>query len=109
MVVLLLALPLFGEARGERVMMVALPALRDLSVGILYTAYGFVIANALLGVAELALQNLRHQAWLRVNTPVSLALSALSVFFFIMTRQPYVSSFLLCLLLLKGNLLLKLR
>ncbi len=109
MIVLLLALPFFGNQNGEHVEHVALPALKSVSPDILAVSWTMVIVTALFGVTGLALQNLRNTVWLRLRIPVSSALTVLAVLFFIMTRQPYAASFLLCLLLLKGILLIRKR
>ena len=109
MIVLLLVLPLFGDQHGDRVGFVALPGLTSVSWYIISVSYTAVIAIALFGVLELAMQNSRNPFWLRFELPVSSCLSVLAVLFFIMTRQPYVSSFMLCLLLLKGMLLVRRR
>ncbi|HCM27564.1 MAG: XRE family transcriptional regulator [Treponema sp. GWB1_62_6] len=109
MMTLLLVLPLFGNDLGDRVAFVALPGLSMAQPYIVSMSYAVVIAAAMLGVLQLALQNSRNPVWLRLELPVSCSLSVFAVLFFIMTRQPYVSSFALCLLLCKGILLIKRR
>ncbi|WP_020614741.1 helix-turn-helix domain-containing protein [Sediminispirochaeta bajacaliforniensis] len=103
---LLLVLPFFGNQKGEHVEFVALPAL-NISYDILLVSYIAVITTTIFGVAELAMQNLKSPFWLRLKIGISSCLSVFSVLLFIMTRQPYASSFLLCLLVLKGILLIK--
>jgi transcriptional regulator with XRE-family HTH domain len=107
-IVLLLILPFFGNHLAGRIESVALPTLTSVSPYMLATYY-LVIVTALFGVAELALQNVRAPIWLRFKIPVSMSLSVLDVLLFIMSQQPYVSAFLLGLLLLKGILLIKKR
>jgi len=109
MIVLLLVLPLFGDHLGDRIRFVALPGLTKASPHFVSVSNMFIIAIALFGVLELAMQNSRNTIWHRLELPVSSCLSVLAVLFFIMTRQPYVSSFMLGLLLLKGILLIKRR
>lgn len=109
MVALLLVLPLFGNDLGDRVAFVALPGLSMAPPYSMLVSYGVVVAMALFGVTELALQNCARPAWLRLELPVSCCLSVLAVLFFIWTRQPYVGTFMLGLLLLKGILLIKRR
>lgn len=108
-IVLLLILPFFGNHLADRIESVALPALTSVSPYMLAIYYLAVIVTALFGVAELALQNVRAPIWLRFKIPVSTGLSVLDVLLFIMSQQPYVSAFLLGLLLLKGILLIKKR
>ncbi len=106
MIVLLLVLPIFGNDLGDRVAFVALPGLSMAPPYIMLISYAFVIATGLFGVMELAMQNCENPAWLRLELPVSSCLSVLAVLFFTMSRQPYVSTFMLGLLLLKGILLI---
>ena len=109
MIMLLLVLPFFGDQYGEHVRFVALPGLTGVSSNIVSVSYVVVLSIAFFGVMELAMQNSRNSFWLRLKFPLSSCLSVLAVFFFITTRQPYVSFFTLCLLLLKGILLIKQR
>ncbi|PKL26193.1 MAG: XRE family transcriptional regulator [Spirochaetae bacterium HGW-Spirochaetae-3] len=109
MVSLLLVLPIFGVPYGDRIGFVALPGLSSFPSYVVSISYAVVAALALFGAAELAMQNCARPAWLRLELPVSSCLSVLAVLFFIMTRQPYVSTFMLGLLLLKGILLIKRR
>ena len=109
MIILLLVLPFFGDQYGERVRFVALPGLTSVPPYIVSPYYVVVLLTAFFGVMELAMQNSRSSFWLRLKFPLSSCLSVLAVLFFIMTRQPYVSLFTLCLLLIKGILLIKQR
>lgn len=104
---LLLVLPIFAEARGNRFEFLALPALTTGSRWITVVSYILVLGSALYGVLELALQNLQARAWTRLRLPISAVLSVLGVFFFLMTRQLYACAFIFCILLLKGILLIK--
>ncbi len=109
MMALLLALPLFGDEVGGRIESVALPLVVGMPPDIVAACYVAVVSTAAFGVLQLALQNLASPAWRRLRLPASAGLSVLALLFFIMTRQPYVSAFSLCLLLLKGILLVKRR
>ena len=103
---LLFILPLFGNDYGDHVAHVTLPVF-NYPHTILLIVYSLVITTSIFGVAELALQNLKNTTWLRLKIYISSCLSILTVLFFIMIRQPYAAAFMLCLLLLKGILLIK--
>ncbi|MCP5452412.1 MAG: helix-turn-helix transcriptional regulator [Spirochaetaceae bacterium] len=109
MMALILVLPLFGDEVGGRVESVALPRVVGMPPDIVAACYVAVVSTAAFGVLQLALQNLASPAWRRLRLPASAGLSALALLFFIMTRQPYVCAFSLCLLLLKGILLARRR
>jgi transcriptional regulator with XRE-family HTH domain len=106
MAAFLFVLPFFGNDIGYRIEHVALPAYR-ISENIVIISYILVISTAIFGVAELALQNVKHPLWLKLKNFVSFFLSICSIQFFIMTRQPYATSFLLFLMIFKGILILK--
>ena len=105
--VLYLVLPVFAERRGDHFELLALPALDTGSQAISAVSYLVVVGSAFFGVLELALQNLQASAWIRLRTPISASLSVLGIFFFLMTRQLYACAYMLCILLLKGMLLIK--
>jgi len=104
---LLLVLPIFAEFRGGRFESLTLPALNTGSRWITVVSYLVVVGNALFGVLELALQNLQARVWTRLRMPVSATLTVIGIFFFLMTRQLYACAFMLCILILKGILLVK--
>ena len=103
---LLFVLPFFGNDLGSRVEHIALPDFNAPSY-VLLICYGQIILSAVFGIAELALQNIRNPAWLKMKILVSSLLSVLLVLFSIMIRQPYDTTFLFFILLFKVTLLLK--
>jgi len=103
---LLFFLPLLGNKRGGEIVFVALPAL-EISQGIKLVLLVVMITTVIFGVAGLALQNCTKPLWIKLTVPFSVSLSIMGVLLFNMTRQPYASTFLFCLLLFKGILLIK--
>lgn len=109
MIALMFFLPLFAQQGDNKI--ITLPLLsyidaRDYAyIWVTYVA-GFVLI-VLFGVAQLALQNWQHRTWLRGKVIISLALSVFLIMFTMANRQPYPGMFLLCLLVLKGLLLIK--
>ncbi len=107
MSVLLFALPFFRQKETYMIRAVSLFSMSDNDV---YIRTVFIIVVALttvFGIAELALQNLHHQKWLKNKTIVSLFLTAFGTMLFILSPQPYAAAFMLCLLVMKGVLLIK--
>ena len=100
--VLFLVLPLFGQQTAEGAAAVPLPALTGVQPYLKAVCWAVVLAAALWGVAELALQNCQHPAWLQSKIRISFFISAAGVLLFILGRQPYAAAFALALLLLKA-------
>ena len=105
--VMLLFLPLFGQAAEGVVREVSLLALTGVSPWLKAVFIALVTATALLGVAALALQSVSHSLWTRCRTGLSLLLSSAGVLLFILTRQPYAAVLLFAFLAAKAWLLLK--
>jgi transcriptional regulator with XRE-family HTH domain len=106
---LLLFFPFFGHRENDIVHAVSLLSLDKEPV---YIRIPFIIFTGLIiifGIAELALQNCQHRLWLKSKTAVSLFLGISGVMLFIVSPQPYAAAFMLCLLVLKGVLLIKRR
>jgi len=107
MVALLLFLPFFGQKEPGFVRAVSLLSLDKVPV---YIRTAFILLTGLIvifGIAELALQNCQHRIWLKSKTAVSLFLGILAIMLFIASPHPYAAAFMLCLLVLKGILLIK--
>lgn len=107
MSVLLVIFPFFGQQAGDMLEMVPLISLTQSSDYILLIYFVSVAATTLFGIAQLALQNWQNRFWLRSKTAVSLILSIFLLGFSIAARHPYPGAFLLCILVLKGVLLIK--
>lgn len=105
---LLFFLPFFAQQESDMIRAVALLSL-DAEAYIRIPFITFVALTTVFGIAELALQNFHSRMWLRSKTKVSLFLSAFGTMIFIVSPQPYAASFLLCLLVIKGILLIKQR
>ena len=104
---LLLFLPFFGQREDTIVRHVSLLALdkAPMYIRIPFIVYTGVIVT--FGIAELALQNVQHRIWLKYKTTVSLFLGICAVVLFIASPQPYAATFMFCLLVVKGILLIK--
>ncbi len=106
---LMFFVPFFGQPENGMIRMVSLSGLNEMQA-YTQTAYTLIVVlTAAFGIAELALQNIRHRVWMKGKWIVSMALSIFGTMGFIASRQPYAASFLFCILVLKGILIYKLR
>jgi len=104
---LLLFLPFFGQKTDDVIKEVSLLALSDIQM-YLKTAYIiFVGVMIVLGIMTLALQNCRQRLWAQSKSVLSLALSAVGVCLFIISRQPYAAIFVFAFLIIKALMLIK--
>ena len=104
---LLLFLPFFGQKTDDVIKEVSLLALSDIQM-YLKTAYIiFVGVMIVLGIMTLALQNCRQRLWAQSKSVLSLALSAVGVCLFIISRQPYAAIFVFAFFIIKALMLIK--
>lgn len=105
--VLLLFLPFFGQEADGVIREVSLIALSNIQT-YLKTAYiAFVGIMIVLGVMTLALQNCCQRLWTQSKSILSLALSAVGICLFIISRQPYAAVFVFAFLIIKTLMLIK--
>lgn len=109
MVAILLFLPFFGQQGVEMIEAVSLLNLTDQPGYLLIPYFLCVIMTTVYGIAELALQNVRHRVWLEKKYTISLLLTILGTLGFIASQQPYAAGFLFFILILKGSLMIKQR
>ena len=105
-VVLLLALPLFNNGKAISASLIDFVPISSFLQPMLVTA---IVAIALFGVAELALQHRLFQTWSRRMHGISLLLSLMLLVLFVSCRQPYHCMYVLGLLVAKALFLLKRR
>ena len=102
-----LFLPIFSQQTAGGLAEVSLLRLTGLAP-YLFAAYLIpAVGLILLGILTLALQNVRNSLWLRVKRKLSLILSGIGTFLFILSPQPYAAAFLFLLLLIKALILSK--
>ena len=107
LVVLLFILPVFGNGGTGSVSSVALPSLTQSSVWlriVLLAVTGLTAAN---GFCTVVISNFDKPEWNRHRLVTGMVLSLICTIVFILARQPYAGVFSLCLLVIKGFLLLK--
>ena len=105
--VLLLFLPVYGSNAASPVSSVSLFALTGISRWlriVFVVTLGLTVLN---GLFTIAFSSLDKPDWIRHRLVTGAALSILGTMLFILARQPYAGFFCLCILLVKGFLLLK--
>ena len=105
--ILLLFLPVFGNSGSGSVASVSLISLISVSKWlqiVFIVTLGLTVLN---GAFTLAFSGLEKPDWIKHRLVTGTALSILGTMLFILARQPYAGFFCLCILLVKGFLLLK--
>lgn len=107
MVGLLMFLPFFSQQFGEQYISVSIMQLTDISAYIKALYITLIAFSALLGILQLALQNIENRFWQLKKNHISIILSIIGLLCFILSNQPYAGVFLLFILIIKGFLTLK--
>ena len=103
---LLIFLPLFATRLNVKVHSASLLHLGGSPY--LKTAFlGLIILTALFGILRLCLQNSASLLWQRVKNPLSLILSAVTLFTFTLCLHPYAATLVLIFFIIKVLLTLK--
>ena len=100
-------LPFFGQEADGFIQAVSLLSLSEISPWLRGCYFAGVLALTLWGILTLALQNCRHQAWVRSRRNISLLLGGLSLLLYILSAQPYAAAFAFVFLAIKALILLK--
>ena len=104
---LLLFLPFFGQKSCGIIQDVSLLALTSVSV---YIKVAYLVVVSLLvifGVLTLALQNCKGVFWNKYKSKISIILSIVAVFTFIISPQPFAATLLFIFLVIKVLMLIK--
>lgn len=107
MVGLLIFLPFFSQQSGEKYISVSIMQLTDISTYMKLMYITLIVASTLLGILQLALQNLENRFWQYKKEHISIILSIIGLLCFILSNQPYAGAFLLFILIIKGFFALK--
>ena len=104
--VLLFLLPVFGNGSGGSVALLAITG-----VGAWLKAVFIVIAalTVLNGFCTVVISNFNRPVWDKHRLVTGMILSIIGTTVFILARQPYAGVFCLCLLVIKGFLVIKRR
>lgn len=100
-------LPFFGQNSDGMIHAVSLLSL-TVTESYLQTVYwGIVIGMITLGILTLALQNCRQVFWMQNKEKLSFLLNAIGTLLFIISSQPYAAAYLLILMVIKVQILIK--
>ncbi|MBQ7541933.1 MAG: helix-turn-helix transcriptional regulator [Clostridia bacterium] len=105
--VLLFILPIFGNGGTGSVSSVALLSLTQISAWLRIVLLAVTGVTAANGFFAVVISNFDKPEWNRHRLVTGMALSLIGTVVFILARQPYAGVFSLCLLVIKGFLLLK--
>lgn len=100
-------LPLFGQEDKDYIRMVTLFSNTTISAPIKTIYYVLLISLTVFGAVELFIQNLKDEKKINLCKTGSILLHALTITFFAMSQQPYVTVFLFMLFMVKVVLLIK--
>ena len=100
-------LPFFGQKADGFVAAVSLLSLTEIPPYLKAAYFSVAIAMIGLGILTLALQNCRQAYWVQHKRKLSLLLSAVGAFVFIISSQPYAATIFFLFLTIKGLLLAK--
>lgn len=107
LIFLLFLLPVFGNNNGSDVSSVALLSITEIGT---WLKVVFIVVCALTvinGFCTVVISNFDKPVWNKHRIVTGIALSFILTVVFILTRQAYAGVFCLCLLIIKGYLLLK--
>ena len=107
LVVLLFLLPIFGNGGGNCGSSVGLLSITGVGA---WLKIIFIVVTALTmanGFCTIVVSNFDKPVWNRHRIATGIVLSIIGTVVFILARQPYARVFWLCLLLIKGFLILK--
>ena len=104
LIVLLLLLPIFGDGGEAAVTMFAITNISGWLKIMFISVAGLTVLNGFCGVV---ISNFNKPEWNNHRIITGIALSIVGTILFVVTRQPYAGIFYLCVLIIKGFLLLK--
>ena len=104
---LLFFLPLFAQRADDAVSALSLLHISTGQLWLRIAYFVVVIANVVMGVLILTLQNCRARRWLDLKEKLSLSCGALALLLFVISLQPYAAVFVLVLLTVKVVLMIK--
>lgn len=107
MVLAFIFLPFYGQQDGEFIRAVTLISYHDVSITAHILYFTVLILMSVLGIAELIIQFFEYEKGLSISKTCSLMLHAFAKISFTLARQPYVTSFLFMLFMIKVVLLIR--
>ncbi len=99
--ILFLFLPLFGQKAEGRIEAISLLGLTANAPYMRFGYFSMALGMFAFGLLTLSLQNYQGAFWRKYKKRISIALSILGTFLFIVSAQPYAATFLFTFLLIK--------
>lgn len=99
-------LPFFGQRVNEQIQEVSLLSLTEIAAYLRGIYCAFVMGMTVFGIFTLAFPNCHKGFWMRSKSKISLLISAMGTFLFIIGSQPYAAAFLFIFLTIKVLMLL---
>ena len=106
-IAMFLFLPFFGQRVDGVIQAVSVLMLTEEEIYIKAPYLIIVFSMAVWGILMLALQGCQASFWLQKKDKVSLGLGAVGALFFMLSRQPYASSYLFLILVIQALMLIK--
>lgn len=94
-------LPFYGQPDGDVIRSVSLLSYNDGTAINRVIYFITLIATCIYGIIELIIPYFENEKWIVKGQVVSLLLHGISILFFVMSRQPYVASFMFCFFAIK--------
>lgn len=104
---LLVFLPFFGQKENGIIESVSLLSLTGSASYLTISYYLIVFIFITYGILTLVFQSYEKAFWINNKSKISLILSIIGTFLFIISRQPYAAVFLLMFLIIKVSMLIK--
>lgn len=104
---LLVFLPFFGQKENGIIESVSLLSLTGSASYLTISYYFIVFIFVTYGILTLVFQSCEKAFWINNKSKISLILSIIGTFLFIISRQPYAAAFLLMFLIIKVSMLVK--
>jgi transcriptional regulator with XRE-family HTH domain len=104
---LLLFIPVFGSNDASTISSVSLFSLTGISTWLKVAFIVIICITALNGFCAVVISNFDKLLWNKHRLVTGIVLSIIGTALFILARQPYAGVFFLCMLVIKGFLMLK--
>ena len=107
MSILFIFLPLYGQKIGEKFYTVSLISCTDIGNTIKTIYFITLIFISIIGIVEIVYNFIDDKKIRIIVNIVSLIIQTIAILFFVMTRQPYATSIMFMILIIKMSLIIK--
>ena len=107
MIILFIFLPLYGQIIVEKFYWVSLISCTDIGNTIKTIYFITLIFISIIGIVEIVYNFIDDKKIRIIVNIVSLIIQTIAILFFVMTRQPYATSIMFMILIIKMSLIIK--